>query len=442
MAIIASINLYYTSGSSDKEYRLQLISDLNTYSVSFQYGRRNNASNRGLKVSEVDRRTAERAFKSLLRQKVGKGYTLDGTGNPGSCTYMEAETLAFQAGERFPILEPRQVTPEESSLHTGQRDMDLPPAPQPEPEVYIVPERKIRWAGMPRTTTAPAPVSSDDLIATLLSQQPNPIMEESEASDLIDHLEYGMQNKYDGKHIMVRVLNGVGQAFNKKGQTVTPKGQIVMIPQTVMDSVLAVGSNLELDGELIGNKYFVYDLLKYGSIDLRGHGYLSRYETLKSILSFDEAVSVAPLYIGAGAKRAMFERIKEDCGEGVVFKNLYANFKAGRPASGGDFIKYKFYDTCSCIVTAGRTGRRSIGLRLKSPVTNYAHHIVSYDHTGVGNVTIPPNKDVPAIGNVVEIRYLYAYRGGSLYQPTYIGPRDDVDPEECLISQLKYKQEA
>jgi bifunctional non-homologous end joining protein LigD len=29
----------------------------------------------------------------------------------------------------------------------------------------------------------------------------------------------------------------------------------------------------------------------------------------------------------------------------------------------------------------------------------------------------------------------------ALYQPVYLGPRDDVDPGECLVSQLKFKAE-
>ena len=57
----------------------------------------------------------------------------------------------------------------------------------------------------------------------------------------------------------------------------------------------------------------------------------------------------------------------------------------------------------------------------------------------VGNVTIPANKDIPKEGQIVEVRYLYAYRGGSLFQPTYLGPRTDVLKDECTFSQLKYK---
>ena len=59
-----------------------------------------------------------------------------------------------------------------------------------------------------------------------------------------------------------------------------------------------------------------------------------------------------------------------------------------------------------------------------------------------GNVTIPANHDIPQVGSVVEVRYLYAYRDSlALYQPVYLGPRDDVDPDECLVSQLKFKAE-
>jgi bifunctional non-homologous end joining protein LigD len=55
-------------------------------------------------------------------------------------------------------------------------------------------------------------------------------------------------------------------------------------------------------------------------------------------------------------------------------------------------------------------------------------------------VTIPPNHDLPPVGSVVEVRYLYAFReSGALYQPVYLGQRDDVDPEECTVDQLKWK---
>lgn len=59
----------------------------------------------------------------------------------------------------------------------------------------------------------------------------------------------------------------------------------------------------------------------------------------------------------------------------------------------------------------------------------------------IGNVSIPANHKVPKVGAVVEVRYLYGYRDGSLYQPVYLGERSDVRQEECVVSQLKFKQE-
>jgi len=51
------------------------------------------------------------------------------------------------------------------------------------------------------------------------------------------------------------------------------------------------------------------------------------------------------------------------------------------------------------------------------------------------------SKDIPEPKSVIEVRYLYAFKGGSLYQPTFIHRRDDVLPAECGIGQLKYKAE-
>lgn len=59
--------------------------------------------------------------------------------------------------------------------------------------------------------------------------------------------------------------------------------------------------------------------------------------------------------------------------------------------------------------------------------------------TPMGNVTVPANQDIPAVGEVVEVRYQYAIPGGSLFQPTLLGVRDDIETQECVVGQLKYK---
>ena len=64
---------------------------------------------------------------------------------------------------------------------------------------------------------------------------------------------------------------------------------------------------------------------------------------------------------------------------------------------------------------------------------------VCLEGVNVGNVTIPANFDVPKVGDIVEVRYLYYNPGGALYQATYLGVRDDLDADACRLSQLKCK---
>ena len=63
------------------------------------------------------------------------------------------------------------------------------------------------------------------------------------------------------------------------------------------------------------------------------------------------------------------------------------------------------------------------------------------DLIDVGNATVYPNQEMPKIGDIVEVKYLYYYPGGSLYQPVLLSIRDDVDMRECLVDKLKTKRE-
>jgi len=273
------------------------------------------------------------------------------------------------------------------------------------------------------TYTASDPKAPPPMAERTIPQLLNPIGEEEVERYLRDDA-YGAQEKKDGKHLMVKNASGTLTATNKKGIEV---GYPTAYASDLTQSGL-------YDGESIGDTYHVFDILEHGARDLRRMGYLIRHDFLATLFKGNDkgAVKFVPLAIGYAEKKALYDKLVAGKKEGIVFKKLDAPFTAGRPSTGGPFLKHKFYAEASCIVAAGREGKRSVGLEL-------------IDDTGkrvaVGNVTIPPNKDVPAVGSVVEIRYLYMYKGGSLYQPNYKEPRDDIDPEECLMTQLKYKAE-
>jgi bifunctional non-homologous end joining protein LigD len=87
-------------------------------------------------------------------------------------------------------------------------------------------------------------------------------------------------------------------------------------------------------------------------------------------------------------------------------------------------------ETASVVVT-GLNGKRSVRIGVLD-----GERMVS-----CGNVTIPVGAEIPSVGDIIEVRYLYAFKeSGSLFQPVYIGVRDDLELKDCTVDQLKWKR--
>jgi len=233
--------------------------------------------------------------------------------------------------------------------------------------------------------------------------------------------DWCMQEKFDGRRIMAAVAGGRAEGSNRKGLYVS-------MPQEIADALAGLPDCI-LDGELLGGCYVAFDLLRLGDADLRDRPYRERYAALAQAAAPCAAVRVAETAWDGESKRALYDRIAAAGGEGVVFKRVDGPSVAGRPASGGSQVKCKFYATCTCLVAA-QNDQRSVRLSLLD---------AAGQAVGVGNLTIPGNRAVPRVGALVEVRYLYAYKGGSLYQPAFVGERDDLGPADCMIGQLKNK---
>lgn len=250
---------------------------------------------------------------------------------------------------------------------------------------------------------------------------------DKEAAACLRSDKWCAQEKYDGRRMLVRkAADGTLTAANRKGQAVA-------CPEPVASVLAGVLGPFTVDGELVGDRFHAFDLLESRQGDLRHSAYGERLAQLEHVLGpvSSEAVEVAPTVFGASAKAAFMESLRTANKEGVVFKDLGAAWTEGKMASGGPALKLKFWETCSCVVLRVNAGRRSVELGLGG--------------RSVGSVTIPPNFLIPAPGLVVEVRYLYvAAQGGSLYQPVYLGVRDDIDASECTeeAQQLKYKAAA
>jgi bifunctional non-homologous end joining protein LigD len=240
--------------------------------------------------------------------------------------------------------------------------------------------------------------------------------------------EWVAQEKYDGKRVILDCKPGDVAAINRKGKRCG-------IPKRVEDDAVALASGLghvTLDGELLGDKFVAFDLLRLGQLErnVQVMEFENRWNLLyENVAHKFQFIIVAPIHRGTEEKRKLVARLREERAEGVVFKDKHAIYE---PARRGDHaVKLKFYATASCVVTRVND-RRSVGLGLLDE---------SGDVVDVGNVTVPADQEIPKADDVVECRYLYAYRGGSLYQPVLLGARDDLGIDDCVTGQLKYKRD-
>ena len=268
---------------------------------------------------------------------------------------------------------------------------------------------------------------ADKQASGILPQLLNSV-EEAEVEVLLRDDNYCAQEKFDGRHLLVRKQDESIEGINKKGF-------VVGLPETVAKEFGTISGSLIPDGESIGDDYHAFDLLELNGENLRSLPYRVRFSMLADLLMLSDSefkyIHLVETAFKTKQKTELWERLKRENREGIVFKRLDALYVPGKPNSGGPQLKFKFVATASVIVTKVNV-QRSVEVGLMN-----GRSLVS-----CSNVTIPANHQIPPVGAIVEVRYLYAYRDSlALYQPVYLGPRDDVEAGECTVQQLKFKSD-
>ena len=266
----------------------------------------------------------------------------------------------------------------------------------------------------------------------------NPISTEEEIITLFESGRFYAQDKMDGDRMSILVDSGQMIAYNRKGQERD-------IPSKLKGQLEAVNweGAYYIDGEIVNDTFYAFDLLQYSEApQLCETEYSYRFSVLLDIedqykLTSDYFKIVHTIIPPLTGRReciiAMLNRIKNANGEGLVLKDFSKPHTSGRPNSGGDQLKFKFVESSTCLVSKVNN-QRSVSLQLLGQLGV---------EVNVGNVSIPPNHEIPAVGSLVEVRYLYAFDGGSLYQPVYLGVRHDLDRSECTLAQIqRYKPNA
>ena len=248
-----------------------------------------------------------------------------------------------------------------------------------------------------------------------------------EANKLVADPCWSMQEKMDGRRLILHKQGGKIIGINRLGLEVS-------LPTTLLNAAKNCPLDYTIDGESVNDWLFAFDVLSIDNVDLRSRRFAERYLRLMNLLAsfHHHRVGLVQTATDPRHKAVLLDELREGQREGVVFKHIDAPYTAGRSNTGGPQFKYKFCETASFIV-ASVNGKRSVKLNLLN----------GKSFVDAGNVTIPANHDIPNPGSVVEVRYLYAFKeSGCIYQPVFLGVRDDIDPAECLVTQLKYKPES
>lgn len=375
-----SIELRFIGGGSYKTYIATVVSDLNNpqdvFSTECSYGKIGNVNSYATKAKNVSYTAATKAFDKVVAEKVGKGYKI--------------------------ISQSDGATQSISNLSAS---------------------------------------SAKVVVATHLPQLLNTV-DEDDVPAMVQSGDWCLEEKMDGNRVQVGLFINISSGAHEVNGF-NRKGQLIALPNTVrtaMKSFIFTTSNSDegivflFDGELIGEHFHVFDCLIIGGKDISQKSYINRRQDLDLELEYfagkDVFIHIVPLL---ECSRDTINLLRQQNAEGVVFKKKDSKYSAGRPNSGGPCLKLKFTESATCIVTKVNI-QRSVQIGLLTEVYNWADEPAMID---VGNVTVPANKEIPKIGDLIEIRYLYMFPGGSLFQPVYLTKRDDIDESACTLGQVK-----
>ena len=159
-------------------------------------------------------------------------------------------------------------------------------------------------------------------------------VEDSHLAHYLDSPLYAMQEKFDGRRLLVRKLHGKVTGINRRGLETG-------LPAKIVRSASRLPPDFIIDGEAVDDILHAFDLLKVNNEDLRNRPYRERLDRLTRLLDRyeQENISLVHTAFRKGEKNRLFDRLRKFEREGMVFKRLDAPYVPGRPATGGTQVQ-------------------------------------------------------------------------------------------------------
>lgn len=242
--------------------------------------------------------------------------------------------------------------------------------------------------------------------------------------DLLEDNNYIMQPKYDGIRIIVEVWDGEIDGIYNRDEQITEK---VKEKHLAHLRLLPYGRWL-FDGEWVGKKYVIFDILEWPQGSVSSLRYSQRLDLLRELfekMPWEDTNLIRVPVIAGAAKRTRLAALEEEKYEGAIFRHVDAAYQYSRSKF---CIKYKFIKDIDCVVIDKNVDGKS----------NYELGLWDQDVLkSVGRVSaLGGDKGAAKIGDVVKVQCLYAV-SDRLVQPTKPRVRTDKKPEECTWDQLE-----
>lgn len=236
------------------------------------------------------------------------------------------------------------------------------------------------------------------------------------------------QEKHDGENRIIVVTDGAVGGVNRRGLScpVPAHWSASDIPH--------VNGRTVLCGEDMGAGLIVFDMVEHDGQCIRHLGFVERHATLTEMIARagnPSWLTLSPIATTRAEKKALLQRMIAEDREGVVYKLASASFDQGRSLNA---VKHKIQESSTFEVTK-INDQRSVAIILRDE---------NGDAVPMGNVTVPANHPVPAVGAFIEVEYMYRFEDGALMQPKYKGERTDIEGPVRLdqIKRIKVKSMA
>ena len=255
--------------------------------------------------------------------------------------------------------------------------------------------------------------------------------------------QWWVEQKLDGQRFLVLVADGEISAFNRNGVEMTLPEQIT----TDFASFKTDDTMWHFDGELVDGEYHIFDVLWAGDTcegGMTDKPFEQRRNRLEKIFSFWEPdhCHLVRCAKTETEKADLIVKLERECSEGAVLKKRTATYNVhGKRVK--TWLKLKFVQCADVVVMELERGGKPQAVTIGMMQDNvWFPKSVDIKLEEVAGCKVPANLELE-VGDVLEVRYLYATNDNKLTQPIFVRKRTDKLPEECTMSdQLKFSSKA